>query len=291
VPPSDVDSDGDGIFNKVDACVTIPGLPSTDPKKHGCPPDRDGDTIYDKDDACPDVLGAPSQDAKRHGCPVDQSTGAMVLLDRDADGVLDGDDKCVDVPGLKEAPAGLTAEQKTDWAKRFIGCPEDIDKDKIVNLQDACPRNPGKPNKDLTKHGCPLALIDACQIRITDRVYFKTSSDKIETIGDKGKTSQAVLQAVIEILKENAHLKKVEVQGHASQDASPRNQELSDKRAAAVVTWLVQHGVDVTRLVPKGYGTTLPAPGVSMEKAYKELHQRVEFYVIEPQCATPAPSK
>jgi outer membrane protein OmpA-like peptidoglycan-associated protein len=323
VPPSDADTDGDGIFNRVDACKTIPGPPSADPKKHGCPPDRDfdtiydkddacpdlpgvldpnpkkngcpadrdGDTIYDKDDACPDVLGVSSEDAKRHGCPLDQSTGVMVPLDRDADGVLDGDDKCIDVPGLKEAPAGYTADQKAAFAKRFIGCPEDIDKDKIGNLEDACPYNPGKPNKDLTKHGCPLALIDACQIRITDRVYFKTSSDKIETLGDKGKTSQAVLLAVIEILKDNAHLKKVEVQGHASQDTFAKNQELSELRAAAVVTWLVQHGVDAARLVPKGYGTTRPAPGVSVDKAYKELHQRVEFFVIEPQCDRPASSK
>jgi outer membrane protein OmpA-like peptidoglycan-associated protein len=321
-PPSDVDTDGDGIFNKLDACVTIAGPASADPKKHGCPldrdndkiydkddacpgvpgapnpdrtkhgcpTDRDGDTIYDKEDACPDVLGAPSQDAKMHGCPQDQSTGVVVLLDLDADGVMDENDKCVDVPGLKEPPAGLTDEQKANWTRRFLGCPEDVDKDKILNMVDACPNNPGKANKDPLKHGCPLALIDACEIRITDRVYFKTSSDTIETQGEKGKTSLAVLMAVVELLKENPHVTKVEVAGHASQDTSPRNQELSEQRAAAVVTWLVQHGVDAKRLAPKGYGTTRPAPGVSMEKAYKELHQRVAFYVLEPQCNKPAPA-
>lgn len=322
-PPADNDTDGDGIFNKVDACVTIAGVANADPRKHGCPADRDNDTIYDiddacpnvpgepnvdrtqhgcppdrdndaifdKNDACPDVVGVPNQNAKMHGCPLDQSVGTVVLLDRDADGVMDDKDKCIDVPGLKEAPAGLTEAQKADWTKRFLGCPEDIDKDKILNIIDACPYNPGKPNKDPAKHGCPLALIDACEIRITDRVYFKTLSDKIETIGEKGKTSLAILTAVVDLLKENPQISLIEVAGHASQDDYAKNQELSELRAAAVVTWLVQHGVDAKRLVPKGYGMTRPAPGVSVEKGFKDLHQRVAFYVLAPICATPPAAK
>jgi OOP family OmpA-OmpF porin len=41
-----------------------------DPKKNGCPADRDGDGIYDKDDACPDEAGVKDPDPKKHGCPV-----------------------------------------------------------------------------------------------------------------------------------------------------------------------------------------------------------------------------
>ena len=96
--------------------------------------------------------------------------------------------------------------------------------------------------------------------------------------------------AVVDLLKENPHITMVEVAGHASQDDFAKNQELSEQRAAAVVTWLVSHGVDAKRLVPKGYGMTRPAPGVSLEKGFKELHQRVAFYVLAPQCNTPAPA-
>jgi OOP family OmpA-OmpF porin len=279
------DRDGDGIWDKDDACPDVPGVANADPKKNGCPADRDGDGIYDKDDACPDVPGVASQDAKMHGCPMDADKSEIVPLDRDGDKVLDDDDKCVDVPGLREPPAGLTDAQKADWTKRFIGCPEDVDKDKIANLQDACPFNPGRESKDPTKHGCPYALVDACQIRITEAVFFKTGSDKIENIGERGKTSQTVLQAVLDVLKDNPQILKIEVQGHASQDKYPKNQELSEGRAQQVVQWLVSKGMDPNRLVPKGYGTSVPKPGVPIDLKNKELHQRVEFHVLEPQCA------
>ena len=116
-------------------------------------------------------------------------------------------------------------------------------------------------------------------------------SDKIETIGEKGKTSLAILTAVVELMKENPQITLIEVAGHASQDDYANNQELSELRAAAVTTWLVQHGVDAKRLVPKGYGMTRPAPGVSVEKGFKDLHQRVAFYVLAPICATPPAAK
>jgi outer membrane protein OmpA-like peptidoglycan-associated protein len=323
VAPSEVDTDGDGIFDKTDACVTVPGVPNSDPrkngcpldtdgdkiydkddacpsvygspnvdpKKHGCPADRDNDAIFDRDDACPDIAGVPSQDPRMHGCPLDQSSGMVVLLDRDHDGVMDEDDKCIDIPGLKDPPIGMNDAQMADWKNRFIGCPEDIDKDTIFNIVDACPYHAGKANKDPLKHGCPLALVDSCEVRITDRVYFKTQSDKIETIGEKGRTTLAILTAVVELLKENPQILKIEVAGHASQDDYAKNQELSELRAAAVMTWLVSHGVDAKRLTPKGYGMSRPAPGVSLEPAYKELHQRVAFYLLEPVCNTPAPAK
>jgi OOP family OmpA-OmpF porin len=46
------DTDGDGIYDKDDACPDVAGLKQF----NGCP-DTDGDGIVDKDDACPDVAG------------------------------------------------------------------------------------------------------------------------------------------------------------------------------------------------------------------------------------------
>jgi outer membrane protein OmpA-like peptidoglycan-associated protein len=317
VPATDVDTDGDGILDKVDACVTIPGVADKDPKKHGCPPDRDGDRIYDKDDACvdvpgiahkdpkkhgcpsdrdgdmiydrddacPDVPGAASNVATMHGCPTDTDASELVPLDRDGDKVIDDLDKCVDVPGLREAPGTVPADRRAEWTEKFLGCPEDIDGDKIANLPDACPFNAGRENlKDPKKHGCPQVYKSGCEIRITDRIFFKTQSPNLETIGERGKTTQSILTAVFEILRDNPEIKKMEVQGHASQDTYAKNQELSDLRAEVVVKWLVQKGIDPTRLVPKGYGTTVPAKGVTVDRKNKEIHQRVEFHQLEPQC-------
>ncbi|WP_139252654.1 OmpA family protein, partial [Elizabethkingia meningoseptica] len=65
------DTDGDGVLDKDDACINVPG-----PKENnGCPwPDRDGDGIPDKDDKCPDVPGLPEY----QGCP---PTGTRVTTE------------------------------------------------------------------------------------------------------------------------------------------------------------------------------------------------------------------
>jgi hypothetical protein len=46
------DTDGDGIFDKDDACPTVFGLAAF----NGCP-DTDGDGIEDSKDDCPTVFG------------------------------------------------------------------------------------------------------------------------------------------------------------------------------------------------------------------------------------------
>ncbi len=79
------DTDGDGIFDSEDKCVTIPGVA----KYQGCPvPDTDGDGINDEEDKCITVPGL----AKYAGCPIP---------DTDGDGINDEEDKCITVPGEK----------------------------------------------------------------------------------------------------------------------------------------------------------------------------------------------
>jgi len=274
------DRDNDSVLDIEDACGVVPGVRDADPKKNGCPSDRDGDRLIDREDACPDVAGVASQDTKLNGCPVDQDTSVTVSFDRDGDTVEDDLDKCVDVPGLKEAPASIPAAKKGEWEKKLLGCPEDPDKDKILNLDDACPFDAGKPNKDPKKHGCPVAIIEGCQIKLLQRVYFKTQSDALETFGPKGQETQDVLNAVLQILKSHPEIKLIEVQGHASQDTYTKNQELSEGRAASVVTWLMGRGIDPTRLRPKGYGTSKPAESIPAGPRYKDMHQRVEFHML-----------
>jgi OOP family OmpA-OmpF porin len=70
-PPSD--EDGDGVPDKVDACLDLRGAPSADPLLNGCPAapvDRDGDGIPDENDACPTVAGESTRIRATHGCPI-----------------------------------------------------------------------------------------------------------------------------------------------------------------------------------------------------------------------------
>jgi len=81
--PCALDTDGDGVKDCNDKCLTVAGFE----RYEGCPiPDRDNDGVNDEEDKCPDQPGP----AARNGCPV---------TDRDNDGVNDDEDRCPDVPG------------------------------------------------------------------------------------------------------------------------------------------------------------------------------------------------
>jgi len=81
-----IDSDDDGVEDKIDKCPQVPGSKKYD----GCPvPDTDGDGLNDEADACPTVKGS----VDFNGCPIPDSDG---------DGVLDSEDKCTTEPGTKE---------------------------------------------------------------------------------------------------------------------------------------------------------------------------------------------
>ncbi|MBL4688774.1 MAG: OmpA family protein [Nannocystaceae bacterium] len=92
------DRDKDGILDRDDECVDVPGVP----ENQGCPlGDRDNDGILDVDDTCPDTPGVEEYD----GCPIP---------DTDGDGLLDPDDQCV------EEPESDNGYQDSD------GCPDEV---------------------------------------------------------------------------------------------------------------------------------------------------------------------
>jgi len=91
----DIDSDKDGVFDRVDECPNSPRGFAVDYR--GCSIDSDKDGVVDYKDECPKTPLGVSVDAK--GCP----------LDIDKDGVLDYVDKC------PETPLGLSVD--------LNGCP------------------------------------------------------------------------------------------------------------------------------------------------------------------------
>jgi outer membrane protein OmpA-like peptidoglycan-associated protein len=254
-PPPPPDRDKDGIPDAKDACVDVPGVKTDDQKTNGCPPDKDQDGIPDAQDACPDVPGVKTDDPKTNGCPPD----------RDKDGILDAQDACPDVPGVK------TDDPKTN------GCPPDPDRDKdgIPNEQDACPDAPGKPNKDPKKNGCPEAAIVGKSIFILEQVKFATGSAKILPASDK------LLGAVLKILVDHPDIKHVSIEGHTDNHGSAEmNKELSARRAASVVSWLVQHGIGTDRLSSAGFGLERPIDTNDTAEG-RQNNRRVEFHIQE----------
>lgn len=146
LPPVDKDTDGDGIFDSRDKCLTVPGVA----KYEGCPvPDTDKDGIFDDKDKCPEMAGYPELD----GCP---------YPDRDKDGVTDNKDRCPDEPG----------STKND------GCPiADRDGDGVPDAADRCPDTPGPASN----YGCPEDVKTKLTY-IAKNIYFHTNKATLQKI-------------------------------------------------------------------------------------------------------------
>ena len=258
------DTDKDGIPDNKDACPEVPGLkefngcPDTDgdgiaDKDDACPqvkgpkefngcPDTDGDGIPDKDDACPEVAGPK----EFNGCP-----------DTDGDGIADKDDKCPDVAGPAENG----------------GCPwPDTDGDGVLDKDDLCPNEAGPESNN----GCPEPNDDD-QKRLNQ--YAKT------ILFDTGKASikfesAEVLNQIINVLKKFPN-SRFRIEGHTdSVGKKQKNIELSQNRADAVKIYLIQGGIDQSRLESIGYGPDKPIASNKNKKG-RELNRRVEINLIK----------
>lgn len=84
------------------------------------------------------------------------------------------------------------------------------------------------------------------------------------------------LEAVLAIMKKKPSL-RIEIQGHTDNAGSASsNQQLSEKRALAVLRYLVKHGIDLDRLKSVGYGSDQPIASNDSAKGRK-LNRRVEL--------------
>jgi outer membrane protein OmpA-like peptidoglycan-associated protein len=260
----DTDVDGDGVVDRNDKCLTVPEDVDGFHDLDGCPDlDDDNDEVLDVDDACrlepEDLDGLLDGD----GCPE---------ADADSDSLADLDDDCPLEP------------EDVDGFEDGDGCPElsdlrDRDGDGVPDVRDLCPDVPIRPGQDpATSDGCPkLAEISANRIVITDRIYFAEGSAVLLD------TSTPVLEAVAALLREHPEITDVLVEGHTNDIGDDAfNYGLSERRAAAVVDWLVRSGIDRNRLASKGYGETRPVvPNDSDE--HRAQNRRVDFTIVSRQ--------
>jgi outer membrane protein OmpA-like peptidoglycan-associated protein len=104
-------------------------------------------------------------------------------------------------------------------------------------------------------------------------IHFETGSAAIT------QASEEVLQNLAEVIKERPGI-KIEVGGHTDSDgADDMNLDLSQRRAQAVVDWLVNKGVNRNNLTAKGYGETNPVASNYTSEG-KAANRRVEIKVL-----------
>jgi len=128
------------------------------------------------------------------------------------------------------------------------------------------PKPAPEPEKSRVKVG-------STKIEIDEKVQFEHDKAIILPV------SHSLLDEVVKVMKENPQIKKILVEGHASSDGDAKhNTALSDDRAKAVMSYLVEHGVDKARLSSKGFGSSEPIADNATE-AGREKNRRVEFTI------------
>ena len=94
-----------------------------------------------------------------------------------------------------------------------------------------------------------------------------------------------VLRAVADVMLAHPEL-RVRVEGHSdSRGTEVRQQSMSERRALAVVRWLVRAGITRERLTPVGYGATRPLEPHARDEAGHARNRRVEFELDTPPSA------
>lgn len=238
------DTDGDGIYDKDDACPEVAGLAAF----NGCP-DSDGDGIEDSKDDCPNEFGL----AEFNGCP-----------DTDGDGVPDNKDACPTVAGLKALAGCPDADgdgvaDKDDECPNIAGpaankgCPwPDRDGDGVLDKDDKCPDEVGT----VANFGCP-------EIKPTVEVMKQLNEYARTILFDTGKAtfkkeSIQTLQSMHAIFHEYPKA-DFYIDGHTDSVGSDKsNQLLSERRSAAVRDWLIANGIEQARLEARGFGEKNP---------------------------------
>lgn len=195
---------------------------------------------FGRETSTPGIRTTASSCAEEFASPAPMDIGPE---DADGDGVIDALDICPDTP------AGVAVD--------VSGCPLDSDGDGVSDYLDECPNTP--KGVDVTDKGC-------WEIR---GILFET--DKWDIIP----SFYPELDKVVDVLREDPAL-ELEIHGHCDiRGPEAYNQNLSEKRAAAVVSYIISKGISAERLQSRGFGFHKPiAPNDTPENMAK--NRRVE---------------
>lgn len=164
-------------------------------------------------------------------CDEGDSTPPIMAKDADNDGITDEMDKC------PSTPAGAEVDS--------MGCAKDSDNDGVADYMDHCP---GTPNIHVVDHsGCTKYIAQ----NINKELVIKF--DNNQAVVKEAYLSE--VKAIAVFLNKYPQV-DVTIEGHTSKIGSAAyNQQLSEKRAKAVATLLIdRYAIEQSRVKVKGYG-------------------------------------
>jgi len=275
-----LDSDRDGVYDGLDQCADTPAGATVDAQ--GCALDSDRDGVYDGLDRCPDTPAGATVDA--NGCPVDS----------DADGVVDNLDRCANTPAdarpvdANGCPVDSDNDAVADYLDRCAntaagtrvdtsGCPvaRDADGDGVIDANDRCANTP--PNTRVDATGCPLPEPVAVAPAPAAGAPFVLRSITFRTFQARMAVApNAELDGIAASLRSMPDA-RWEIAGYTDSRGIPAgNQRLSQRRAAAVIQYLIGKGVPSTSLTAVGYGAQNPVAS-NATLAGRAQNRRIEI--------------
>ncbi|WKN41939.1 OmpA family protein [Tunicatimonas pelagia] len=111
-------------------------------------------------------------------------------------------------------------------------------------------------------------------VTILKNIFFDTGKASIK------QESISELDRVHELLKANPNL-KIQINGHTDNvGEADYNQKLSEQRAKAVASYLLQYGTTEAQVVAKGFGETRPLVSNDDEFGGREINRRTEIEIL-----------
>ena len=133
---------------------------------------------------------------------------------------------------------------------------------------------PDNWSKEIYNLNVDLIKVKVGKKVVLNNILFETGKSVL-TSG-----SYKELERLLNIMKENAQM-KIEISGHTDKTGSePLNFKLSGARAKAVVDYLIQNGIDPSRMESRGYGSLQPISD-NATAAGRAKNRRVEFKILE----------
>jgi outer membrane protein OmpA-like peptidoglycan-associated protein len=183
--------------------------------------------------------------------------------DRDGDRVPDNDDFCPDQFG--EAPRGCPTV-----------CLDDNDADGLANPEDKCPNDPETRNGFEDADGCPDEVPPELEelAGIMEGINFDTDKDTIKS------DSRPRLDNAVTVMKKYPDI-RIRIVGHTDTQGSYRhNIDLSKRRAKSVKQYMVDNGIDDSRIETQGVGPDQPVDTNDTTEG-RARNRRIEFLIID----------
>lgn len=223
------DTDGDGVKDPEDICGNTP--PGVVVDEFGCPVDTDNDGIPDYLDDCSNTPANITVD--ENGCPVDS----------DGDKVPDYLDLC------NNTPENVPVDSR--------GCALDEDGDGVPDYEDQCPGTP--IGVEVDKWGCPIQT-EPLEAPVPQLATFVLTGGVIFDLGQSTLLPgvKTEIDKIIKVMMEYPDT-KWRIEGHTDSTGSYAvNKRLSLERANEVASYIIENGIDESRIETFGMGPDKP---------------------------------